>query len=169
VKRFVLMLVLDVCLGLAQAATIQLDGQTATGVAGLIVDGQVYDVSFEIGSFQDLNIGDAFPFLDDQTLAIQSRDSILALLNETDALYIAEFPSNHFWVPYDVDATRAYSEVSVFNLNQWVSGGGNAGLDESIPGYAIFSAVPIPAAFWLFGSALGLLGWMRKGKLLASQ
>ncbi len=25
------------------------------------------------------------------------------------------------------------------------------------------SAVPIPAAFWLFGSALGLLGWIRRG------
>jgi hypothetical protein len=23
-------------------------------------------------------------------------------------------------------------------------------------------AVPIPAAFWLFGSALGLLGWMKR-------
>jgi hypothetical protein len=26
----------------------------------------------------------------------------------------------------------------------------------------IVSAVPVPAAFWLFGSALGLLGWMRR-------
>jgi len=26
----------------------------------------------------------------------------------------------------------------------------------------ILSAVPIPAAFWLFGSALGLLGWIRR-------
>jgi len=24
------------------------------------------------------------------------------------------------------------------------------------------SAVPVPAAVWLFGSALGLLGWMRR-------
>ena len=24
------------------------------------------------------------------------------------------------------------------------------------------AAVPIPAAFWLFGSALGLMGWMRR-------
>lgn len=28
-------------------------------------------------------------------------------------------------------------------------------------GQMAFSPVPIPAAFWLFGSALGLLGWMR--------
>jgi len=27
-----------------------------------------------------------------------------------------------------------------------------------------FEIVPIPAAVWLFGSALGLLGWMRRGR-----
>ena len=26
------------------------------------------------------------------------------------------------------------------------------------------SAVPIPPAVWLFGSALGLLGWMKRGQ-----
>ena len=26
----------------------------------------------------------------------------------------------------------------------------------------VFSAVPVPAAVWLFGSALGLLGWARR-------
>lgn len=30
-----------------------------------------------------------------------------------------------------------------------------------------FSAVPIPAAVWLFGSALGFLGWTRRRKLAA--
>ena len=25
-----------------------------------------------------------------------------------------------------------------------------------------FTAVPVPAAVWLFGSALGVLGWMRR-------
>jgi hypothetical protein len=28
------------------------------------------------------------------------------------------------------------------------------------------SVVPIPAAVWLFGSGLGLLGWMRKNYFL---
>lgn len=28
--------------------------------------------------------------------------------------------------------------------------------------YAVFTPVPVPAAVWLFGSALGLLGWLRR-------
>lgn len=31
----------------------------------------------------------------------------------------------------------------------------------------VVRAVPIPAAVWLFGSALGLLGWIRKPKVVA--
>ena len=47
----------------------------------------------------------------------------------------------------------------------WI-GEGQAPADAARPLYAISgnltAPVPIPAAAWLFGSALGLLGWMRR-------
>jgi hypothetical protein len=45
------------------------------------------------------------------------------------------------------------------------------GVDIGFPSYGAFnsltdlpppSIVPVPTAFWLFGSALGLLGWIRR-------
>lgn len=44
-------------------------------------------------------------------------------------------------------------------------------LEENFSGEDIYSAlgrvnvIPVPAAVWLFGSALGLLGWMRRRRL----
>ncbi len=37
---------------------------------------------------------------------------------------------------------------------------GNASLQTASSGFA--DVIPVPAAFWLFGSALGLLGWIRR-------
>ena len=40
-----------------------------------------------------------------------------------------------------------------------------AGYDDGVSGNTsgkFASAVPVPAAVWLFGSALGMLGWMRR-------
>ncbi len=37
-------------------------------------------------------------------------------------------------------------------------GSGGAGFFDD----ASFTLVPVPAAVWLFGSALGLLGWVRR-------
>ena len=45
-----------------------------------------------------------------------------------------------------------------------LAGGGNlfnGGADLAFRTYSA-AAVPVPAAVWLFGSALGLLGWMRR-------
>jgi hypothetical protein len=54
-----------------------------------------------------------------------------------------------------------YLDSSWVNLEsvEFMSGTGSATLDN-----IVVSAVPIPAAVWLFGSALAGLGWMRRKK-----
>jgi len=40
----------------------------------------------------------------------------------------------------------------------------NLDLTDSTAGHYLVQVVPVPAAAWLFGSALGLLGWIRKSR-----
>lgn len=52
--------------------------------------------------------------------------------------------------------------IDVSDDAQWVLGRGinPAGKDEAF--IANISPIPIPPAVWLFGSALGVMGWMRR-------
>jgi hypothetical protein len=48
---------------------------------------------------------------------------------------------------------RAYTDADFLN---------NGGEIAELSNVRAFSVVPVPAAVWLFGSGLGLLGWMRR-------
>jgi hypothetical protein len=60
-------------------------------------------------------------------------------------------------VPTVLTDSTLFGELLFMGMN---SAGGT--FDLLLTSDGGFSAVPIPAAVWLFGSALGLLGWIRR-------
>lgn len=170
--RFSTYLGLFVALSIAPAAwgaTVQLDGTTATDIFGLDVNGTIYDVSFEVDSFNNLNVDNNFPFLGDVNAAGDAVDAIVAELNSAGALFAGESASLddiNFYVPYGLVSGNSQNAWGKWEVNQgsmWVNLGPiqwNANTSNLV--YATFSVVPVPGAVWLFGSALGLLGWLRR-------
>ena len=55
-------------------------------------------------------------------------------------------------------------DARAYTMDDFLNGGGNI---ADLSNVRAFSAVPIPAAVWLFASALGGLGWMRRRKVTA--
>jgi hypothetical protein len=51
-----------------------------------------------------------------------------------------------------------------YTLGDFLNGGENT---PALSHVGAYNVVPIPAAVWLFGSALGFLGWTRRSKLAA--
>jgi hypothetical protein len=49
----------------------------------------------------------------------------------------------------------------LYEMGDFLNGGGSVAALSHVGAY---SAVPVPAAVWLFGSGLGMLGWMRRRK-----
>ncbi|MFW2404428.1 MAG: VPLPA-CTERM sorting domain-containing protein [Gammaproteobacteria bacterium] len=149
------------------APVVVLDGTTATDILGLNVSGSVYDVAFEVDTFSNLNTVSNFPFLGDQTTAENALDAIINELNLAGAEKAGESALDgdfNVLVPYGVSGSTS--------LNAWgkreppaTVWSDQGTLNWNINGvqvFATFTSVPIPAAAWLFGSALGLLGWMRR-------
>ena len=151
--------------------------QCASAVTGVVVDGTTYNVSFTLGSFTGLSAGGGFPFLgpaaQNETNALDARDQILAALDAAGATQVGSEgsigdPYNTFWVPYG----EIYNQGGIDNIftkaaqytggtPTWFAFNGLAPVGDALA-YATFSVVPVPAAAWLFGSALGLLVWVRR-------
>ena len=100
---------------------------------------------------------------------IACRDNELGYLNEYYG--ISSVDQGLF---SDVQSWFYWSGTAESGLNAWALqlGGtqGNTAKSQSFAAWAVMdgdvaaSVVPIPAAVWLFGSALGGLGWMRRRK-----
>jgi len=168
--------------GSVQAAIVQVadnpsnDNLVATGILGLEVSDQSYDVDFELGTFSALNIGQNFPWIGDESTATVARNLINDLLTDYGLISAVgeagTIGQNGYWIPYEISASLQYSVVGTYGAGDaFQPGTGSAGFDEEVM-FAIFSPlvpvpVPVPAAIWLFGTALiGLFGFNKRRKVV---
>jgi hypothetical protein len=70
--------------------------------------------------------------------------------------------NNHTWAWQDADIGPYFSQASSSN-------GGATWFDAGAKNYyfSLENTVPIPAAVWLFGGALGALGWLKRKAAMA--
>lgn len=184
IKRHVYSLMVFVFLFISvvqsHAASVQVNASGyVTGISNLTVGTEAYDIDFMYGSFDELFMGSLFS--DAPGISEAIRDVLNTLspvpqeVYDPDAIAAPAFlnPANAFSIPYTnlttISLDVAFSGYS-FGSSIWLiganSGISNLGVASSTM-YAVpsLSNVPLPAAFWLFGSGLvGLIGITRRKK-----
>jgi hypothetical protein len=171
----------------AQATQVILDptGSFATGItkleicpAGATGCGEFWDVAFEYDDDHNVpggapNTGDIYAS-GDQVGAINAGSVIQAALAADGPATVGEVgsaPENVFYIPwlYDdsgcaqpgtgtcvafIDGFNGWGTVPVTNSE--------IGLNSGVQMARFSATVPVPPAVWLFGSALAMLGWVRR-------
>jgi hypothetical protein len=157
----------------AQAfTTVDLDGTNATGINDLDIGGTAYDVVFEFTAINTSDLppvgcGSSVPcdaFFGNESGAAAAVTAINLALNSTAAetLGSQQPPKFSYFVPYSVSSQGVEARQGTYS-GIWLPVGASLDADEVVE-MARFSpaVVPIPPAAWLFGSALAILGWVRR-------
>ena len=150
------------------------DSTRAVGISNLIVQGTAYDVIFEhaTGPHNAAAPGDIFI---DEESATAAVTAITAALNSVGSvLTIGATNDNAFLVPWEFDTSGCGSQGDSgtcaiegrYFVNLWTDFFRELdSTNSNVPvEFARFTTavVPVPAAAWLFASALGILVWIRK-------
>ena len=181
----------------AHAFTVDLDGTNAIGIRNLPIDPDgggpldptAFDIVFEnvqadtAGTVDcltnlpcDIFFSDFFPNDTVRELAAEAaQDAINAAMNGWLPFPITVGPSTNisYFVPWAKSGGMvnvSSAQATVVNQMTWLRIG-DADLDGTdVIEYARFrlAVIPIPASAWLFGSALGILGWVRRRTSKAS-
>jgi hypothetical protein len=178
VRNFVSIVLLLFCVS-SHAFVVDLDpndNTQAIGIRNLDIQGSAYDVLFEYstGPHNTPQPGDIFI---DEAGALAATNAINTALNSVGTIQsVGSSMNNRFLVPWEFDTKSCGSQGDTGTCTQEgrLFGGSWNGsfheLDSTVDApieMARFSVavVPIPAAAWLFSSALGILVWIRKRNL----
>ncbi|MCP3908412.1 MAG: hypothetical protein GY712_10405 [Oceanicoccus sp.] len=153
-------------------------GLCITGVDGVTINGATYNVNFVYDTFTNLNVDGNFPFyptyggsgpsdaVDAINLVINTSgttaEGILPAGKSTSTSYyaVARQPSAGSFVNVS-SGYFTYDEMLPMYRHE-----GGAEHTEGAAPHAVFTAVPIPAAVWLFSSALAGLAWLRRKQII---
>jgi hypothetical protein len=155
--------ILLLAIGSTNAATVILDGTNAVRIEDLEYGGDTYIIEFQFNSFFTLLNQDSsyFPFYQEFPNTQGFDDVIHNALHSSSAQTVGNIQSSSWWLPFDGLTGDIDAYGAVWNGSQWQQ---TSGPMDNVSTWATASIAPVsvPAAVWLFGSALGLLGWMRR-------
>lgn len=166
---------------LAQAGVITNGSGQATAITGLKVAGGFYDVSFKIGSFNEVFGSDPTPsmmptFAGDNVTPFAAIEAIVAELNIAGAPLVADLTGatgNVILVPYEFAANLMAATTQFNTPLPWVAlltltgGKDTAGVGELTFAFAVFTpAIPEPGTLALFGLGLAAFGFARRKQLV---
>jgi hypothetical protein len=89
----------------------------------------------------------------------------LTAANLVDDPYLLGFNTTNIWCAPELMLNCTENESVYVALSKAFSG--EIGRNFMANGIAV-TTVPVPAAVWLFGSSLGLLGWVRRRSMRAT-
>ncbi len=145
------------------AATIHYDGASVTAIEALDVGGTLYNVDFEATSYTTFP-GDTSFWLGDLVGASDAAVAINALLNTN--VPAPNGAINNIGVSFYLIAHSGGFAVEGANIGTPLVADFIVFSTTTFPDPLALTAwsltVPVPAAVWLFGSALGVLGWLRR-------
>jgi hypothetical protein len=163
----------------SQAATVSLDGTTAIGITNLLLPVRTpagdffYDVTFEFGdafSIYGDDLDFEFPGEDEAEFAMIEIFDALDNSPATTVGVSSLDNSGSFFIGYEFDGTFVITVSANYNdlSERWQQPSRSEPLLPTEPRwFATFeptNPVPVPAAAWLFGSALLGLGVIKRKK-----
>ncbi|MEW8662384.1 MAG: hypothetical protein AB2557_08005 [Candidatus Thiodiazotropha sp.] len=172
---------------LATSAELDVRNGVLFGATGININGASYNVAFVSGSCSSLFSGCDEPsdfFFNDLDQSLHANQALLeqVLIDTSEGLFDSDpgttngcYDTDRCYIYTPIQATTNYTFTSRSVLNRetgidvytGVVGGLSRDADFSAPNYrertfAVWSPVPLPGAFWLFGSAIiGIIGIIR--------